>query len=240
MTSVVISQPMLFPWVGLFEQIRLADKYVHYSDVQFSKGSFVNRVQAKTPNGTNWLTVPLRDFKLGQRICEVQINENKDWRNQHLELLNQAYAKSPFLRQMLEIVDDVYSATYSNVGDLSRATIAVVCNYFGFDTGRDFMDIRELAVDGSGSQRVLDTVLFLDGDRYITGHGARNYLHHDDFEAAGVRVEYMNYRKRPYPQLHGEFTPYVTILDLIANMGTEGRQYIDSNTTYWKEFLQNV
>ena len=35
--NVVISQPMLFPWVGMLEQVRLADSYVHYSDVQFSK-----------------------------------------------------------------------------------------------------------------------------------------------------------------------------------------------------------
>ena len=240
MTAVVISQPMLFPWVGLFEQIRLADKYVHYSDVQFSKGSFVNRVQVKTAHGTKWLTVPLRDFRLGQRICDVQINDNSDWRKQHRDFLSEAYAKSPFLRQMLDLVDDVYSATYSNLGDLSRASIAAVCDYFGFDAGRDFVDIRNLAIDGNGSQRVLDTVLFLHGDRYITGHGAANYLRHDLFEEAGIRVEYMNYRKRSYPQLHGEFTPFVTILDLIANTGTEGREYIDSETTYWKEFLQNV
>ena len=48
MTTVVISQPMFFPWVGMFEQIALADVYVHYDDVQFSKGSFTNRVQLKT------------------------------------------------------------------------------------------------------------------------------------------------------------------------------------------------
>ena len=57
-TRVVISQPMLFPWVGLFEQIRAADVYVHYDDVQFSKGSFTNRVQIKTARGPRWLTVP--------------------------------------------------------------------------------------------------------------------------------------------------------------------------------------
>ena len=48
MTTVVISQPMLFPWVGMFEQVALADVFVHYDDVQFSKGSFTNRVQLKT------------------------------------------------------------------------------------------------------------------------------------------------------------------------------------------------
>ena len=56
MTRVVISQSMLFPWVGLLEQMRLADVFVHYDDVQFSKGSFVNRVQVKTPDGVRWMT----------------------------------------------------------------------------------------------------------------------------------------------------------------------------------------
>ena len=68
MTTVVVSQPMFFPWVGMFEQIRLADAYVHYTDVQFSKGSFVNRVQIKTADGFRWLTVPLKNVALGQNI----------------------------------------------------------------------------------------------------------------------------------------------------------------------------
>ena len=73
--KIVISQPMFFPWVGLFEQIRLADIYVHYDDVQFSKGSFVNRVQIKTNKGTQWLTVPLQNLTLGQEIREVQLSQ---------------------------------------------------------------------------------------------------------------------------------------------------------------------
>ncbi|HOX52645.1 MAG TPA: WbqC family protein, partial [Fibrobacteria bacterium] len=32
--TVVITQPMYFPWVGLFEQIRLADEIVWLDDVQ--------------------------------------------------------------------------------------------------------------------------------------------------------------------------------------------------------------
>ena len=70
--QIVISQSMLFPWIGLMEQIRLADVFVHYNDVQFSKGSFVNRVQIKTSQGTKWMTVPLENLHLGQRINEVK------------------------------------------------------------------------------------------------------------------------------------------------------------------------
>ena len=35
------------PWSGLFNQIAMSDLFIHYDDVQFSKGSFVNRVQLK-------------------------------------------------------------------------------------------------------------------------------------------------------------------------------------------------
>jgi hypothetical protein len=229
---------MFFPWVGMFEQIRLSDTYVHYSDVPFSKGSFVNRVQVKTAQGVVWMTVPLLKQKLGQAICEIRINYQKDWRHKHRELLRQAYACTPYQDDMLQIVDKVYSGQHATLDELSKASIAAVCRYLDLEESRRFLDIRDLDIGGSSSQRVLDTVLALEGDTYITGHGAKNYLDHELFEAANVRVNYMDYRMTPYPQMHGEFTPYVSILDLIANTGSACGEYINSETIYWKEFLQ--
>ena len=72
--TVVILQPQFFPWRGVFEQIRLADEFVHLDDAQFQKGGFTNRVQLKTANGPLWLTVPvLRHGKLPP-IAEVEID----------------------------------------------------------------------------------------------------------------------------------------------------------------------
>jgi hypothetical protein len=85
--NVVISQPMYFPWVGMFEQIALADVFVFYTDVQFSKGSFTNRVQIKTPAGSTWMTVPLQDLKLGQSIDDVAVKPVAQWKPRHLTLL---------------------------------------------------------------------------------------------------------------------------------------------------------
>ena len=237
--NVVISQPMFFPWVGMFEQVRLADHFVFYDDVQFSKGSFVNRVQIKTAAGIKWLTVPLKGLSLGQRIQDVQVDGAKNWQRQHIDMLKQAYAQAPGLKDMLALVQEVHDLAPATVGALSEASMVAVCRWFGIDTGRQFHHIGELPVGGSGSQRVLDIVQRLHGSRYITGLGAANYLDHEAFEQAGVAVEYMAYRKTPYPQLHGEFTPYVSILDLIANVGHAGIDHICSGTTHWKEFLHH-
>lgn len=236
---VVISQPMLFPWVGMLEQVRLADVYVHYSDVQFSKGSFVNRVQFKTAQGSRWLSVPLQGLSLGQRIDQVQIDRSRGWRQQHLQLLAQAYAGAPYLKEMLALVEEVYAADPLTIDRLSEASLLAVCGYFGLDQGTRFVSVAALGVAGVGSQRVLDIVQTLGGDTYVTGMGARNYLDHQAFERAGIRVEYMDYRKLSYPQLHGEFTPYVSSLDLIANCGRQGLHYLQSGTLNWREFLHH-
>lgn len=234
--KIVISQPMFFPWVGLFEQIQLADIYVHYNDVQFSKGSFVNRVQIKTNKGSQWLTVPLQNLTLGQEIRKVELSQKK-WRASHLTFLSQSYAKAPYKNDMIELVERVYNNDYTNISELAIASIEAVCSYFGIGNHRNFLYSSQLGIEGKSDQRVLQIVKYLKGTIYVTGHGARNYLDHELFEREGVTVEYMNYEKKAYPQLHGEFTPYVSILDLIANMGKPGIEVITSKTIHWKEFI---
>jgi hypothetical protein len=237
MKRVVISQPMFFPWVGLFEQIRLADVYVHYDDVQFSKGHFVNRVQVKTVQGSHWLTVPLKNHHLGQRIDGVRLDDTQPWRQRHLALLSQAYRDAPFLDVMLKLVRDVYEQRLRSLADLAIASMDAVRRFLDLASQTEFLRSSALVVPGTSSRRVLDIVRHVGGDVYITGHGARNYLDHDLFEANGIRVEYIDYQKRAYPQLHGGFTPFVSVLDLIANVGTAGRDVLVSPTVYWKDFL---
>jgi hypothetical protein len=237
MHTVVISQPFFFPWVGLFEQIRLADVYVHYDDVAFSKGSFVNRVQLKTAHGPEWMTVPLRSRRLGQLINELVADDQQDWRGRHLTRLEQLYRAAPFRDEMLEIVASLYQRPVPRLSDLLVAAIQAVCRYFGLATHTQCVQSSTLGIGSRSSQRVLDVVRRFGGERYVTGHGARNYLDHKTLEEAGVSVEYMDYQRRPYPQQFGSFDPYVSILDLIANVGRTGIDYINSPTVPWREFL---
>lgn len=227
---------MYFPWVGFIEQLRLADAFVLYDDVQFSKGSFTNRVQIKTKTGPQWLSVPLMGLRLGQRINDVKLDERWDWRTKHRDQLLDAYRKAPFVTDMLALVDDVFAQPAVTLSQLAWASTFALADYFGFASHLQLFNSVSMAIEGSSSQRVLDIVRNLGGSIYITGHGARNYLNHASFEKIGVDVRYMDYLCEPYVQLHGEFTPYVSALDLVANCGRKGRQYIQSSTNSWKVF----
>ena len=234
--NAVISQSMYFPWVGLLEQVRLADVFAHYDDVQFTRGLY-NRVQVKTPRGTQWLTVPLRDQHRGQVIDEVMVDERTNWRSQHLGVLKRAYADAPYCIEMLKLVEHVFNQPARSLADIARNSIIALAEYFELAQETRFVSSRELGVSGSSSQRLRDLCIALGADIYVTGHGARNYLDHQIFEDNGIEVRYMKYDCVPYPQLHGNFTPYVTSLDLVANCGKEGRHVIQSETIYWKTFI---
>lgn len=234
MTRLVITQPMFFPWVGLFEQIRLADYLVNLNDVQFSKGSFTNRVQIKTASGIKWLTVSTEKISLGQKINQIPISYKTDWREQHIKTLKEAYQLAPFFDQMMALVERVYSHKYGTLDEISFNSMVEVLKFFDIKNEKTFTS-SELPVSGSGSERVLNIARELKVTDYITGHGAKNYLDHAAFESNNISVSYIDYVKLEYPQLHGDFTPYVSILDLIAMKGVEGVKNICSQTIDWKK-----
>ena len=239
MSVIVISQPMLFPWVGMFEQLRLADIFVYYDDVQFSKGSFTNRVQIKTFSGIKWLTVPLTGVRLGQKINEVQVNYKKNWINNHIEFLMQTYKSAPYKDDVYDLVSTAYNFKDSTIDKISMRSMDVIINYFGIlDCRSNVYQSSSLKIKGESSQRVLDIVKYFNADQYISGLGGLKYLDHELFEINGIKINYMDYKKKQYKQDFGEFTPFVSILDLIANLGEKGVNYICSNAIYWKEITK--
>ncbi len=237
MTTVVISQPMLFPWVGMLEQLRAADVFVHYDDVQFSKGSFTNRVQLKTAGGSRWLTLPTRNLHLGQTIASVQLDNAQRWPLKHLAQFEEAYRGAPFLKDALDLLGAVYAETSDDLCSLVVRSFETLADYFGLLQGRKFLTSSKMGIPGSSWERVLEVVRSVGGTCYVTGQGALNYLDHAAFEAAGVQVKYLDYQKTPYPQLHGDFTPFVSGLDLVANCGRGGVKYIHSPAVDWKEYV---
>ncbi|HVM87576.1 MAG TPA: WbqC family protein [Puia sp.] len=238
--NIVISQPMYFPWVGMFEQVRLSNVFVFYDDVQFSKGSFTNRVQVKTGTGEGfkWLTIPLEGLKLGALINEIEICNKKNWKNEHLDLLKSCYQKAPFYADMMEIVGELFDYATNNLSLFTIKSMELVLKYYELDKHVLISKSSDLNIPGKSYQRVLDIVKHFGGDTYITGHGAKNYLDAALFEENNVQVEFMDYQRIPYSQLFGAFNPHVSILDLVANEGRSGINRIISSTINHKFFLQ--
>jgi len=234
--KVFISQPMYLPWPGQFDQIRHADVFVHYDDVQLPQGrSFCNRVQIKTEDDISWLSVPLVKNSRGL-INEALIDNSQDWKTKHLNKIRESLSKCRFYEDAAGLIQAVFDQEIVYLSDLNIIFIEAVAQYLGLKT--QFHRASNLGLNTRSTERLIEICKVYNADCYITGHGARNYLNHELFELENMSVHYMNYEIVPYPQF-GTFTPYVTILDLIAHTGREALSHLQSTTSSWREFLKN-
>lgn len=242
-SSLVISQPMFMPWRGMFEQIRLSDQFVFYDDVQLPLGGgkgrgFSTRVQIKTARGTEWLTLPVdRAGKGKQRINEARF-AHMDWKAEHLDKIRQAYKHAPHF-------DEVYATVVAPIYAIETDSLSAFCvdstrrlaATLGLSPAWHVSSALQAEPGAGASERVLQICKLLGASDYISGLGAMQYLDYAIFDAAGVRVRYMHYETQPYAQLHGDFTPYVSIIDMLFCTGvTATAASLQSGALFWKDW----
>jgi hypothetical protein len=236
---VAINQPCYLPWRGHFALMKAADLFVFYDDVQFTSNtsrSFAARVQLKTAQGRRWLTVPVhKSGRFGQRIDEVTIADDGRWPARHVAAVREALRAAPFAGAVEPVLAALASGAWSHLAELTIATTRLMAELLGVQP--KVLRSSALGVPGAGSARVLAVCQSLGATRYVTGHGALDYLDHEAFEGAGIQVEYMDYDLSSYPQRHGAFEPYVTALDLLANTGPEAGAHVRVRTVPWREMV---
>lgn len=232
-------QPYYLAWYGFFEQIKLADIYVFYDDVQYVRRSLMSRVSIQTKHGPRWMTIPLKNVHQGDLICNVHCCDESDWRKDHLNQLRINYVKAPFYQEMYELASDILYNSGDRLSDVTISGIKKICQYFNITKSKSFYLSSELKIPGFSTERLVNISKELGANIYLTGMGALNYLDYGLFDKNGISVEFINYAKTEYPQFTTVFNPYVSILDLIALAGENGIQYFNSFPVYYKDFINS-
>lgn len=223
----VILQPSYIPWRGYFDLIRRADVFVFYDDVQYDKHGWRNRNRIKTPQGSQWLTIPVlsRGATEGVAIKDVRVSRETDWPRRHLATLRQNYARAPHFDELLPWLERVYSATPALLAELTVATTIELAAMLGITATR-FVRSSELGIGGGKTERLAAITKHLGCDQYLSGPSAQSYIEPERFAEAGIALEYIEYHYPEYPQLHPPYDPYVSILDLLFMTGSNAPRYI--------------
>ena len=120
-----IMQPTYLPWAGYFNLISQVDTFVFLDDAQFQKNSWHNRNRILLNHSSHWITVPVRRVALNQKIHETKIDSSA-WRTKHQRLLQQTYAKHPFIDDILEICEALGKAKIDNLAILNISLIQFI------------------------------------------------------------------------------------------------------------------
>lgn len=234
---VVIIQSNYIPWKGYFDLLAHADTVVLFDNVQSTKNDWRNRNVIKTQPGKAWLTIPVRHSN-ALRIRDVTI-ASSGWNLKHLRTIQQAYARAPHAGMLLPGIEHWYheAGTLDHLSAINRLFLRKIAKHL--EVRSEFVEVSSLMSDEEHDAleptlRLVEICRRLGATSYLSGPAARNYLEVSIFEDAGITVEWFDYDGyKPYPQLHGDFDPAVSILDLILMTGPDARQYaIRTNPEY--------
>lgn len=233
--KILITQSNYIPWKGYFDAINMVDVFVVYDLVQYTKNDWRNRNLIKTQKGRAWLTIPVWQEHLNQKIIDTKI-ANHNWYKKHWATLKMVYGKAPYFKQYKEFFEELYLKELKEYQYLSEINLHLnksILKLLNIPT--EVISAKELQEDLKfdpsldRNARLIDICKKVKGDVYYSGPAAKIYLDEAAFTAEGIEVSWLDYGNYPeYPQLYGDFEHEVSILDLIFNTGTEAKKYMKS------------
>lgn len=224
MKQIAILQSNYIPWKGYFNIIKKVDAFIIYDEVQYTKNDWRNRNKIKTPNGLQWLTIPVKQKKLNQKIYETEV-ANQLWRKKHLNSLKLNYAKAAFYENAIGNVEELFSFESDFLTEINVHFLKGICEILSIHT--PLIDSRDLNLIGDKNEKLIDACKKMGATSYLSGIAAKEYLDLEAFKSSGIEVEWMDYSKyNEYPQLFPPFKHGVSILDMIFNVGDLTQEYL--------------
>lgn len=227
MRKVAILQSNYIPWKGYFDMINMVDEFIFYDEVQYTKNDWRNRNKIKTPQGIQWLTIPVRQENLEQKIKDTKISDKK-WNIKHWRTISQNYSKAKYFKDYKDIFEELYlTCDEEYLSEINYKFITTINEILEIKTKLRWSSEFKL-VDGQ-TEKLLGICKDCNADIYLSGPAAKDYFDEELARKENIKVEWMDYSGyNEYEQLHPPFEHGVTILDLIFNEGPNATKFMKS------------
>lgn len=227
MKKIAVLQSDYIPWKGYFDIIAAVDEFILYDDMQYTKRDWRNRNIIITPNGLQWLTIPVQvKGKFYQKINETMVFGH-DWIDNHWKSIQMNYSRAPYFKEYRDRIYAVYEKCREEeyLSRINYLFLTEICNILSIKTKISWSSDYPLA-DGK-NERLIELVKSAGGDYYLSGPAAKDYIITDLFDQAGIQLAWMDYSGYPeYHQLSKNFEHKVSILDLIFNEGPNATAFM--------------
>lgn len=211
-----IRPPEYWPRLSYLAHLIAADRFVIADTFQYSRQSFQNRAKLRTPQGRQWISIPLMGGQHGRPIREVEIENRTIWQRSHWRAFEFNYRSTPFFEYYEPSLRPLYEGPFSHLADLTVATVELLCRLFQIDT--PVAKASELSGQPVGPGGVLTCY---PGERLLTHEEAHVHDLAVDPEALTFRFVEPVYR-----QNFEGFEPGLSALDLLFNYGPDAAQIL--------------
>lgn len=223
-----ITQPTYLPWIGIFKAIDYCDNFVFYDDVQFERKSWHsrNKILEKSNKTSLYLSVPTKKNSQKAMINQIEISDPKFYLD-HIKKIEANYKKTNKREYLIKILKETYSNTCKNLLNLNTSLIIKLANYIDLKT--NFFYSHNFHIEGQKYTRPLKIAQALGTTEYLSQAGTKEYTPIDQYIKNNIKVTFLNFNHPIYEQGLGAFIPYLSIIDMLINIGPEKTREIIKN-----------
>ncbi len=216
--TVVIHQPDFMPYLGFFHRLLNSNLFVVLDNVQFLRRGWHHRDKLKTPQGDCWFTLGLVKSSQDTKINDILLSDD-NWKEKHLNLFKQNYKKAKYFNEIFPLIKELYSSEFEKMIDFNMASITMFMELFDIKIEMDYSS--RYNIETKANNLLVDILKKVNATHYLSGVGAMDYFDPIPYDRANIEVLWQDFTHPVYPQLHGEFIPYLSSIDLFFNCGIE-------------------
>jgi hypothetical protein len=228
---VAIHQPNYLPYIGYFLKMARCDRFIVLDDVQYVRRGYVNRNRIKTPQGVQWLSVPVQvKGNYAARINEMIPCWESSWVHRHERTLEVNYRRAPYFDEVMDTVIrpplEESEDRGASLADLNTSLIRSICRYLGIETPITLAS--QYGVESESLERLITLTTAAGGTKYLSGRGADKYQDPRRFADAGIELRYNDFVHPHYPQLWGRFEMGMSVVDFLFCAGRDAAEFFQN------------
>jgi hypothetical protein len=227
--KLAIMQPYLFPYIGYFQLMNLADEFIIYDNIQFSKKGWINRNRILLNGKDTYITFPLKKDSDYLDIKDRYLADS--WTSDRKKMLNkitEAYNKAPYFSTAYPVIEKSISFDENNLFRFILNSLSLLKEYLSLKTS--FVISSSIPIDHTlkSEQKVLEICKVRGATEYINPIGGLDLYNKKTFKANGIDLRFMKTGNIIYPQYNNKFAEHLSIIDVMMfNSKEKIQQYLD-------------
>lgn len=215
--TLAIMQPYFLPYIGYFQLMSSADTFVLYDDVNFIKRGWINRNRVNLGGIAHVVTIPLKHASQNKLICEIDISDDRHWREKTLKTIRQAYARASQFARVYPLVEAIIMHPTSNLADYLHHSLLTLHRHLGLPTrlvgtSRTYGN-RAL----KGQARIIDICKREQAERYVNAMGGVELYDREAFEAHSLQLAFLRPGLATYDTGAMPFVRGLSIVDALMH-----------------------
>lgn len=237
--KLAIMQPYFFPYIGYWQLIHAADRFVLFDDAQYMRHSWVNRNRILKPGGGwQYILVPLKKHEITEQIKNVQAHPDKQWKELIIAQLAHYKKKAHYFDETIKVVSEIlYSNNEPSIAAINLTIIKKLCAYLNIN--KEIVVSSEQNFDYSGvgdaGEWALRIAEQMGASEYINPAAGAELFDGSKFTSSNIKLSFLKSDDITYSQ-RGDFEPSLSIIDVLMFNGQAGTQSLLSK--YSKEYSQ--